>query len=123
MEDTTVAFILSLMGGIFDVAVAIFIIASASLIEGLDYGHVAMWARWGIDVPMTVWGGIGLSLAILIIIGAFLIRMPRKEVIGSMLVIVFSIVNFFVTAGGMYIGTILGLIGGLLGFASTRPHY
>ncbi len=62
-------------------------------------------------------GVVGLVLAILVIIGSILIYMPGKEVIGGILVLVFSIISLFFTAGGLFIGLILGIIGGALGLA------
>ena len=59
---------------------------------------------------------IGVILAILVIIGAILIYMPGKEIIGGILVIIFSILSIFI-GGGFLIGLILGIIGGALGLA------
>jgi len=61
-------------------------------------------------------GVISLIFGIIVLIGAFLIYMPGKEVIGGILVLIFSILSIFV-GGGFLIGLILGIIGGALGLA------
>jgi len=43
--------------------------------------------------------------------------MPGKEVIGGILVLVFSVISLFFTLGGLIIGLILGIVGGALGIA------
>jgi hypothetical protein len=58
-----------------------------------------------------------LILALVVIAGAILIYMPGYEVIGGILVLVFSIVSLFFTLGGLIIGMILGIVGGALGIA------
>ena len=66
---------------------------------------------------MTTLGTIRLALAILVIIGAVMIYMPSYEVTGGMLVLVFSFISLFFTAGVLFIGSILGIVGGALGIA------
>jgi len=61
-----------------------------------------------------IMGAIGLAFGIIVLIGAILIYMPGKEVIGGILVLVFSILSVFI-GGGFFIGVILGIIGGVLG--------
>jgi len=118
MKKATAGFIISLIAGIIDAVVAIIIIAAASLVAGLEgmmpgYGYGWEFAA----ATIAIWGAIGLILGILVIVGAILIYMPGKEVIGGILVLVFSIISLFFTAGGLFIGLILGIIGGALGIA------
>jgi len=118
VKRATAGFAISLVGGIIDAVIAIIILVAASYWETLapqmpGYGP-------GFDFGasfLALWGGIGLVLAILVIVGAVLIYMPGKETIGGILVIVFSIISLFFTAGGLIIGLILGIIGGALGIA------
>ena len=114
VERATAGFIVSLIGGIIDLLVALGIIAVGSILAGLEesIGFVV-----GAGVTITTLGAIGLILAILVIVGAILIYMPGKEVIGGILVLVFSIISLFFTLGGLVIGLILGIIGGALGIA------
>jgi len=111
-------FIVSLIGGIIDVIVALILIAAASFLSEFQgsipgYGYGFEFA----SAAVTVWGAIGLVLAIIVIVGAILIYMPGKEVVGGILVIVFSVISLFFTAGGLFIGLVLGIIGGALGIA------
>jgi hypothetical protein len=115
VKRATAGFIISLIGGIIDALVAILLIGVASFIGGLesylDVGGI------GLGYALATLGVVGLVLAILVIIGSILIYMPGKEVIGGILVLVFSIISLFFTAGGLFIGLILGIIGGALGLA------
>jgi hypothetical protein len=119
VKRATAGFIVSLVGGIIDAIVAVLIIAVASWIEGLEE-FMPPGTGFGAEITsaiLTTLGAIGLVLAILVIFGAVLIYMPGKEVIGGILVLVFSIISFFFTAGGLFIGLILGIVGGALGIA------
>jgi hypothetical protein len=119
VKRATAGFIVSLVGGIIDAIVAVLIIAVASWIEELEE-FMPPGTGFGAEITsaiLTTLGAIGLVLAILVIFGAVLIYMPGKEVIGGILVLVFSIISFFFTAGGLFIGLILGIIGGALGIA------
>ncbi len=118
VKRATAGFIVSLIGGIIDAIVAVIIIAAASWVA--EFGESIPGYGFGAGLTaafLATWGAIGLILAILVIIGAVLIYMPGKEVIGGILVLVFSIISFFFTAGGLFIGLILGIIGGALGIA------
>jgi hypothetical protein len=59
-------------------------------------------------------GAIGVVFGIIVLVGAFLIYMPGKEIIGGIIVLIFSIISI-ITFGGFIIGMILGIIGGILG--------
>ncbi|MEM3746743.1 MAG: hypothetical protein QXN67_04640 [Thermoproteota archaeon] len=62
--------------------------------------------------------GLGsIVIGILMLIGAFMINSTSKSrvTMGSILVIIFSIIAVFIGGGFYYIGTILGIIGGILG--------
>jgi len=64
----------------------------------------------------AVYGAIGLLFAIIVIVGAILIYRPGKEILGGILVLVFSILSIII-GGGFFIGLILGIVGGALGIA------
>jgi len=118
VKKATAGFIVSLIGGIIDAIVAILLIAMASFVGSFEefmpgYGYGVGFAA----AALATLGAIGLICAIVVIIGAILIYMPGKEVIGGILVLIFSIVSLFFTAGGLFIGLILGIIGGALGLA------
>ena len=105
-------FIFSFVGGIVDAGVALLLLPAYTLVEGTNSTSFPDFTF--ADVAITAL--IGLFLAIMVIVGAFLIRRPGREMIGSIFVIVFSILSLFYTAGGLYLGLVLGVIGGILGF-------
>lgn len=115
VKKATAGFIISLIAGVL-------ILINALLIVGIA-GVVGSWAEWvpeaeeAADVVSTffyAWAGAGLIFAILVIIGAILIYMPGREVLGGILVLVFSILSIII-GGGFFIGLILGIVGGILG--------
>jgi hypothetical protein len=114
VEKATAGFIISLIAGIIDALVAVGLIALGSFLAGLEE---TIGFSLGAGFTVATLGTIGLILAILVIIGAVLIYMPGKEVIGGILVLVFSVISLFFTLGGLIIGLILGIIGGALGIA------
>jgi len=61
---------------------------------------------------------LGLLWAILVIVGAALIW-TGKTTVGGVLAIVFSIISLFLSlgSGGIFVGMILGIVGGALGIA------
>ena len=114
VKRATAGFIVSLIGGIIDAIVALIIIGVGGFIAGVEETVPGVSE---IGLLTATWGAIGLILAILVIVGAILIYMPGKEVIGGILVLVFSIISLFFTLGGLIIGLILGIVGGALGIA------
>jgi hypothetical protein len=66
-----------------------------------------------VGLALTIVGAIAVVFAILIIIGAFLIYNPGTQVVGGVIVIVFSALSIIV-GGGWLIGLILGIIGGVI---------
>jgi len=115
VKRATAGFIVSLIGGIIDAIVALIIIGVGGFISELDETIPGVTDAAGFAIATV--GAIGLILAILVIVGAILIYMPGKEVIGGILVLVFSIICAFFTLGGLIIGLILGIVGGALGIA------
>ena len=116
-KRATAGFIISLIGGLIDAVVAILMIAAASWIGSFG-GLIPEYDGYGwgfVATTIATWAAIGLVFAILVIVGAILIYMPGKEVIGGIIVLIFSILGLFFTAGGLIIGLILGIIGGILG--------
>ncbi len=60
---------------------------------------------------ITLLGAVGVAFGVIVLIGAILIYVPGKQVIGSTLVISFSLFSIII-GGGFLIGLILGIIGG-----------
>ena len=104
-------FIISLIAGFLMLIGAVLFAFIAGFIELLG-GVIPSF----ITDLFTGIASIGVIFAILVIIGAILIYIPGYRTIGSILVIIFSILNI-ITGGGFFIGLILGIIGGILGLA------
>lgn len=65
-------------------------------------------------------GGFMLLFAVLFFVGTYYVYMADGyEMVGGIFVIVISLVSL-ITGGGIIIGTIFGIVGGILGIASTR---
>ena len=111
VKRATAGFIVSLIAGILILINAIAFFALADFIESL--GDALPIFVEGIFETL---GSIGLIIALVVIVGAILIYMPGKEVIGGIIVIIFSIFSI-VIGGGFLIGLIIGIIGGILGLA------
>jgi len=117
IQKATIGFILSLIAGIIDAFVALIIIAAGRWIERFMGSMPMPGLTWWVGEIVAIWGAIGLLMAVAVIIGAVLIYTPKREVIGGIIVIVFSILSLFFTVGGLILGLILGIIGGALGIA------
>ena len=105
-----IAGILIILGGIVFFALQSFI---NSIIDFIPMPVTIPGIGFAQAVFATI-GAIGLVFGILVIVGAFLIYMPGKEIIGGIIVLIFSILSI-VAFGGFFIGMILGIIGGILG--------
>ncbi|MEM1949161.1 MAG: DUF6114 domain-containing protein [Candidatus Caldarchaeum sp.] len=104
VEKPTAAFVLSLLSGIF--------IILGGLI-GAALGAVATFFLGGIG---GVVGLLGLVFGIIVLVSAVMLYAnPRQHVVWSILILVFSILSWIGTFGGLIIGFILGLVGGILG--------
>lgn len=101
-------FALSLVAGILIILDGIFLLAASSIVSSLGINIAGL--------ALGVLGGIAIIFAIIVFIGAWLIYTPGKEMIGGILVLIFSIISI-ITGGGFFIGLILGIIGGALGLA------
>lgn len=111
VKRATVGFIISLIAGVFILINAIMFVVLAEFLEELGVWAAIPDFITDIFVGMAA---VGLIFALLVIVGALLIYMPGKEVVGGILVIIFSILSI-VIGGGFLIGLILGIIGGVLG--------
>ncbi len=124
-ERPTAAFVLSLISGILVLLTGILMLVAAGLVSSISGELVP-----GIPYPLeligsliAIFGVVGLIFGILILVGAVMIYSgePSKVKIGSILVLVFSILSLFIVGGGFFIGFILGLIGGILGLIWKPP--
>jgi hypothetical protein len=107
--------VISLIAGILIVLQGVLLIVVASLMEQFMHEWSMPHMLVGQAILSTI-GAIAFIFGIIVLLGAYLIYSPGKEIIGGILVLVFSIISFFV-GGGFLIGTILGIAGGALGLA------
>lgn len=66
-----------------------------------------------VGLALDIVGAIAIVFAVLIIIAAYFIYNPETEVIGGVLVLIFSALSI-IAGGGWLIGLILGIIGGVI---------
>lgn len=111
-KRATAGFAISLIAGIIILINALIILALTSFMSGL-FDAIGLSF---LSTAFTAYAAVGLLFAILVLVGAVLIFMPGREVIGGILVLIFSILSIII-GGGFIIGLILGIIGGALGLA------
>jgi hypothetical protein len=112
-EKPTAAFVLSLIGGIFILLGGVVITAVSSILLFFPVAGAVVAAI----------GIFGLICGILTILGAIWINTGEKDKVrmGSILVLIFSILSWIGAGGGFFIGFILGLIGAILGLTWNPP--
>lgn len=108
------AFILSLIAGILIVIVG-FVVLVAGTILTISIGGAG-------GIP----GLYGAVCGILVIFGGLMLySRPQRNIVWSVVIIVFSFLSLYGALGGLYVGLILGVIGGILGIRwkpSSRQH-
>jgi hypothetical protein len=111
-EKPTAAFVLSLIGAIFMLLGGLGILALASAV-----GALASMFDLGLGIGLTLLGAVGMVWGILALVGAILMNSSDAGRVrtGSILVLLASILSWFGTFGGFFIGFLLGLIGAILG--------
>ena len=127
----SVAFILSLIGGILiligGIASSMWFMLGGSNFWGMMGGIGGMMGGWGMmdgyGFPFGFMGGfsfVALIAGIFVIIGAVMLNArPAEHVTWGVVVLVFSIISF-VGMGGFVLGALLGIVGGALAL-SWRP--
>ncbi len=110
-DRPTAAFVLSLIGGIF------------ILMVGILLGIIGFTLTIFVAGVGGILGIFGLVWGIIVILGSVMMyRNPEQHTLWGIIVLVFSIVSWFGALGGLFIGFLLGLIGGILGIA-WKPSY
>ncbi|MEM3565622.1 MAG: hypothetical protein QXK47_02120 [Candidatus Bathyarchaeia archaeon] len=113
-EKPTAAFALSLVGAIFMILGGLVSAILASIAGG--FLSIVPGMEW-LGGALLIFGILGLIFGILVLVGAVMINSGERDKVrtGSIIVLIFSILNLIFGSGGFFIGFILGLIGGILG--------
>ncbi|MGP8124665.1 MAG: DUF6114 domain-containing protein [Nitrososphaerales archaeon] len=102
-EKPTTAFVLSLIGGIF------------VIIGGLATAAIGAALTFFIGGIGGIIGLIGVFWGILIVVFAVMLNSnPKNHTTYGALILIFSLLSWFGSFGGLFIGFLLGLIGGIL---------
>ncbi|MBN2517313.1 MAG: hypothetical protein JXB14_00550 [Candidatus Altiarchaeota archaeon] len=113
-DYSQVALILGLIGGILILLIG----AVIGVIFGALGSAATAIGATGVGMMFWVLAIVGLLSGIIVIVGSVLIKNPKQRVLGSVLVLVFSIIAIFTAGGGLFIGSILGIVAGVLGLVS-----
>ncbi|MCW4045310.1 MAG: DUF6114 domain-containing protein [Candidatus Bathyarchaeota archaeon] len=120
-EKPTAAFVLSLLGAIFIIIGGLVYAVVFSIIGGV-FDFIGFGGLGGL---ITILGFLGIVWGVLVLIGAIMMNSEDKSKVrtGSILVLIFSILSWVGAAGGIFIGFLLGLIGGILGLTWNPSRY
>ena len=110
-KRATIGFALSLVAALIILAQGIVRILRG---EALALFSDELRRRVLAGLALQVVGVIAIIFAFLILVGAFFIYSPEKEVLGGIIVLVFAALSIL-TGGGWLVGLILGIVGGILG--------
>jgi len=114
-DKPTAAFVLGLVGGIIDLLIAFALFVHGARLASIGGGFLAGYGFIGM-----IWGVLS------IVFSALLYAQPARHQLYGALVLVFAVLSWFGSIGGLIIGFLLGLIGGILGIvwkpsAPTAP--
>jgi hypothetical protein len=107
-----VGFIISLLAGLLILIQGIVRLFRAEW--ALDFGFGEIPRRVFGETFLTTRGIIAVVFGIIVLLGAYLMYRPGKEMAGGILVLVFSAVSV-IAGGGFLAGFVLGVIGGVFG--------
>ena len=118
-RQVSTGFVLSIVSGIvISVQGSLQIIRSQWGLE-LGLGEFRRHSLHGVD--FKVLGIVTLILGVMVLLGAFLMRIQGREREGGVTVIAFSVLTIF-AGGGYFIGVILGVIGGAFALSHYQPR-
>ncbi len=104
-------FVLSLIGGIF-----VLVDGALGFMFSVRYGHWPMWI-WEFAGDEYVLGPVGIVMGILIVLSATLAyKRTQEKTIWGILIVIASLISFFVILGGYVVGFVFAMIGGIMYF-------
>ncbi len=122
-DDSTGAFIVSLIGGILMLISGLI----SAFLGAICGASMAAAGASGAGTTIVIISSFGLISSLIVLIGSFFIHKGDADSIhkGSMLVLIFGILGLILGALGlsplMIIGSIAALIGGYMGFTLKLP--
>jgi len=109
-DKPTAAMVLSLIGGIFVIIGGAFIAFIGSLIGSLNVAGSGSASSTALAL-----GIVGVIMGLIMVVGAFMMySKPTSAKMWGVIVLILSIISWVTAAGGLFIGFLLGLIGGIL---------
>lgn len=120
-QKPTVAFVLSLLSGIFIILVSavwcLWLVTGWGVgwMEGMMHGWEENMHPWNIEGMTYIIGIVGIIFGIIIIVSAVMLYInSTQHVLWGALIIVFSVISIISCMGGLGVGLTLGIIGGIL---------
>jgi hypothetical protein len=127
-EKPTIAFILSLIAGIFILLGGGAMTMLGSWMGNFGYGMMGGYSGWrgmmgGLGYGFDFLGVLGLIFGVIVVISAVMLNSrPQEHTTWGVLIIIFSVLSVFGSAiGGFGLGLILGIIGGILAMTWKPP--
>lgn len=102
----------AIMGFAFSLSAGALIFVN-SLLLTMYWDQLIQIFPWLVNFDVTFLMFLGVACGICILLGAVIIYTPTFEVIGAMLVIIFSLIAIIV-GGGFIVGVVSGVLGGAL---------
>jgi hypothetical protein len=111
-KRAVIGFIISLLAGLLILIQGIVRLVRAEW--ALDFGFGEIPRRLFGETFLTTRGIFAVVFGIVVLVGAFLMYRPGKEMAGGIIVLVFSAVSI-IAGGGFLVGFVLGVVCGVLG--------
>src|SRR3989442_7800331 len=109
-DKPTAAMVLSLIGGLFVIFGGAALAFAGSLIGSLNVAGAGSASSTTLAL-----GIVGVIMGIIMVVGGFMLySKPASAKMWGVIVLVLSIISWVTAAGGLFIGFLLGLIGGIL---------
>ncbi len=102
----------AVIGFIFSIVAGALILINALLLKTY-FVELAQIFPWLLQFDTVLLTYLGVASALVIIIGAIILYTPTFEVIGALLVLIFSIITILI-GGGFIAGLVSGLVGGVM---------
>ncbi len=111
------AFVLSLIGGIFIILGGIVSAVIAAVFTSLTFGLIP-----GASAILIALSVVGLIFGLIVLYGAIMLRShPESAKTWGVIILVMSLLSWIGGWGGLFIGFLLGLIGGILAIVWHPP--